>query len=360
MTNPANDIEKGAVNLLENCAGTRAGDRLLVVHEPADLQYYDSGMIDRVAEAGRLIGANVRLVEAPFDPDASELPKDLEEELHSSDQTVFLARIGDQIRFSDIGRNRRVVVSYALSRKLLGCEFGTADYEGFVDLKDAIDRLLAQSENIHVSCPAGTAFSGKAPTDHAVGGDVSIRRFPMLVFTPVLADNFSGKAAMPGFLVGTGSKYYKPYVQHFDGQVLAHFENRRITGFEGSDVDVKRAEDHYRFVSEKFGIDSGFIHSWHAGMHPGCHYDQPAGENYERWSGAAFGNPRILHFHTCGAYAPGEISWNIIDPTVSIDGVNIWENGTLHAERIPGGSEIMARNPSVRSAFENPSREIGL
>lgn len=360
MTNRQADIDKGAQNLLKNCAGTTAGDRLLVIHEPPALDYYDQGMVDMVAKCGRSMGADVRVLEAPFDPDASRLPDDLAAEMKTADQTVFLARIGDQIRFSDIGRHHQVVVSYALSRALLGCRFGTADYGSFVALKDAIDAMLAKSSAIEVTCPSGTRFSGSVPADHASSEDVSIRRFPMLVFTPVPADDFSGTAAMPGFLVGTGSKYYEPLLKSFDGQLLAHFENGRITGFEGSAEDVRRAEDHYRFVAERYGIDSGFVHSWHAGMHPGCHYDKRLEDDPGRWSGSAFGNPRILHFHTCGAYAPGEISWNIIDPTVSVDGVKVWENGTLFPERIPGGRAILDADPSIRAAFEHPSREIGL
>ncbi len=358
MVLPATDLEKGAANLLENCGRARAGDRLLIVREPADLDYYEPALVDAVADRGRAIGADVRVVETPFDP-AGHLSKELEEELRAADLTVFLARIGDQIRFSDIGVDRRVVVSYALSRALLKCPFGTADHDSFVALKDAIDRMVAGSEAIEITCPAGTAIRGRAPLDHAAGGDVSVRRFPMLVPTPVLADGFSGKAAMPGFLVGTGSMYYHPYECLFEGPVLACFENGRKTGFEGSSEDVRRAEDHYRFVADKYGIDADVVHSWHAGMHPGSHYDWRIEDSYERWSGGAFGNPRILHFHTCGAYAPGEISWNIIDPTVSIDGVKVWENGRLHAERVPGGTALMEKDAGLRGAFENPSPAIG-
>jgi hypothetical protein len=30
----------------------------------------------------------------------------------------------------------------------------------------------------------------------------------------------------------------------------------------------------------------------------------------------AFANPRYLHFHTCGNYAPGEIAWSLFDVKV--------------------------------------------
>ena len=83
-------------------------------------------------------------------------------------------------------------------------------------------------------------------------------------------------------------------------------------------------------------------------------------ENWERWGGAAFGNPRILHFHTCGAYAPGEISWNVIDPMIEVDGLPLWEAGRLHPERLPGGQAILDRYPCAAALFAAPDRDIGL
>ncbi len=356
--NTTTDLEQGAANLLVNCAGTQRGDDLLLVCEPANLDYYEPELVGVVADCGRAIGANVRIFETPFDPEG-QMSTELEDAMQTADVTVFLARIGDQIRFSDIGTGRRIVVSYALSRALLGCRFGTADHDSFIALKDAVDQMAATAETIEITCPAGTSIRGRAPSDHATGGDVSIRRFPMLVPTPVLANGFSGRAAMPGFLVGTGSKYYQPYECLFEGPLLAYFEEGRITGFEGSAEDVNRAKTHYRFVADKYGIDADFVHSWHAGIHPGSRYDWRLEDSYERWSGAAFGNPRLLHFHTCGAYAPGEISWNIVDPTVSFDGVRVWENGRLLAERVPGGVELLEANGGFRAAFDSPATEIG-
>ncbi len=74
---------------------------------------------------------------------------------------------------------------------------------------------------------------------------------------------------------------------------------------------------------------------------------------------AAIGNPRILHFHTCGAYAPGEISWNVIDPTIMIDGVTYWERGVCHAERLPDGPAILDKYPCAAALFEHPDWDIG-
>ena len=86
----------------------------------------------------------------------------------------------------------------------------------------------------------------------------------------------------------------------------------------------------------------------------------PAVKNYERWSGGAFGNPRLLHFHTCGAYAPGEICWNIVDPTITIDGRIIWKHGRIAADELPAMREILQRFPEVGTLFQAPAQDIGL
>lgn len=353
-------IEKGAVNLLVNCAGTQRNDRLLIIREEPGLGYYDEDIVTAVAEAGRGIGADVTIREVPFNPQATEVPADVRALMGGADRTVFLARIGDQLRFSDMPSNGRVLVSYALDVGMLESAYGTADYRAFDLLKSALNRMLCAAKSIQVTCPAGTDFRGSGPGTVTPLQDVGIYRFPMPVFTPVPAAGFSGRVALPGFLIGTGSMYYEPYAREYDGALFAAFANGRISGFSGDEKAVELAEAHYRFVAGKFGIDRDFVHSWHAGIHPACEFSGAAADNYERWSGAAFGNPRLLHFHTCGAYAPGEISWNVVDPTVVVDGVAVWENGILRPQLVPGGADILARYPCARAVFDAPGRNIGL
>jgi hypothetical protein len=191
-------------------------------------------------------------------------------------------------------------------------------------------------------------------------GDVTVKRFPMSVFAPVPAAGFTGRAALAGFLMGTGSRYYQPYGRALQAALFACFDRGRLTHFEGRPDDVALATAHYLDIAGRFDLDAGAVHSWHAGIHPGCAHTLPVHSDYQKWSGAAFGNPRILHFHTCGAEPPGEISWNIIDPTVWIDGVAVWQDGRLHPDRVPGGAEILARFPCVAASFANPALEIGV
>ena len=353
-------FEEGARNLLINCAGLSSGDRVLIVHEPAGLGFYDDDLAEGLAQVARSLGAETELCEVAFDPDADRLPDHINTRAERADQVIFAARLGDQLRFTTIGDGHTMVVSYALSKAMMSTAFASANYDGFVEIAALVDRTIAESRQIEVTCPAGTKFSGTASTSHNSEGEVSIRRFPKLIFTPVQADRFSGRVALCGFLVGTGSRYYDPYAVEFQGPIAALFKDGRLTGFEGSASDRAIAERHYDFVSEKFGIDRNCVHSWHAGLHPSCAYDGAAADNYERWSGSAFGNPRLLHLHTCGSTPPGEISLNIVDPTIIIDGLKVWERGVFHIDRLPGANDILARFPDCKAAFCSPSQVIGV
>jgi hypothetical protein len=353
-------IEKGAANLLANCTGIRKHDRLLIVHEEPGLGYYDDKITRAISHAAQVIGAHVTVKQAPFEPLPTEMPAEVGALMQSADQTVFLARIGDQLRFCDMASNGRAAVCYALDVEMLASAYGTADHRAFIELKTALNRMLGSAQSIHVTCPAGTDFRGPGLGAAKPLADVGIKRFPMSVFTPIPAARYSGTVVLPGFLVGTGSMYYEPYVLEYKGALSVTFEAGRITRFLGNAAAVKAAEQHYQMVADRLSIDRNFVHSWHAGIHPGCEISGAASDNYERWSGAAFGNPRLLHFHTCGAYAPGEISWNVIDPTIMVDGISVWQDGVLRPQLVPGGEEILARYPDIAALFDAPKRSIGL
>ncbi len=351
--------EQGAGNLLLNCAKARSGNRLLIVYEPEELGYYDAASVDIVAQAARDLNLFTTKMRVGFSAINPTLSEDLLEQMQMADIVLFLARLGDQLRFSQMPKGKTIIVCFALSRDMFSSGFANGHHDAFLQLRDAVNTVLANASQVHVTCPNGTDFHGKPMMNLTPSGDTTILRFPMSVFTPVPAHSFSGCVALPGFLTGTGSQFYDDYTIHFDRQVWALLDEGRLAGFEGAANDVARAEAHYDKVAAQFGIDRNFVHSWHAGIHPGCGYPWEASENFERWGGAAFGNPRILHFHTCGAYAPGEISWNVIDPTVVVDGLTLWDNGYFHAERLPQGPEILTRFPCAAQLFANPDRNIG-
>jgi hypothetical protein len=351
--------QEGALNLLRNCAGAKPGDSLLIAYEPPEHGYFDAEVVDVVARAAQVCGLSVETVDVGFNPDDPVMTPHLLERMAAADIILFLARLGDQLRFSQMPSEKTIVVSYALSRAAFGSGFANAHHGAFLAMKAAVNAALARARSLRVTCPLGTHIEGHPEMDLTSGGDTTVLRFPMSVFTPVPAHSFSGRVAIR-FLTGTGSRYYQDYSPEFAAPVHALMQNGRLTGFEGATPDVARANAQYDRVAALFGIDRDVVHSWHAGIHPGCGYPWDMRENWERWGGAAFGNPRILHFHTCGAYAPGEISWNVIDPTIEVDGVPLWEAGRLHPERLPGGQAILDRYPCAAALFAAPDRDIGL
>lgn len=352
-------LKRGALNLLSNCANASAGETLLILHERPELGYYGPGLAEAIARTARDIGLHVRSREVPFTERVDGVSPELAAFLATSDHVLFLARLGDQLRFQTMPPGARPIVSYALDAEMLASPFGTAPYHAFVALKAAIDARLAEAREIRVTCPLGTDFKGRLDSA-AAPGDATVRRFPLSVFTPLAASGFSGRVAVARFLVGTGSQYYRPYHLPLESTLFAELEGNRLAGWDGPAGLVAAAQRHHEFVGSQFNIDANFVHSWHAGIHPGCAYRMPANQNYERWSGGAFGNPRLLHFHTCGAYAPGEICWNIVDPTITIDDRVIWKHGRIAVDEHPAIDEVLQRYPDVAALFQDPAQDIGL
>ncbi|MCY4186145.1 MAG: hypothetical protein OXD45_12630 [Rhodobacteraceae bacterium] len=138
------------------------------------------------------------------------------------------------------------------------------------------------------------------------------------------------------------------------------FEGEHLVRFEGKTSDVHRANFHLDFVSERYGLNRNRVFSWHAGIHPGNIYHENARINPMVWCSSCFGNPRLSHFHTCGNEPPGEISWNVLDPTTCVDGVEIWVEGKFNPHTVSGATMILDRSPDIKKLMDHSGREIGL
>ena len=92
--------ERGAFNLLNNCAQAKSGDRLLIVYEPASYGYFDEQAVDVVCNAARTLNLFVDTLDVGFSPDAPTLSPELLSKFEYADIVLFLARLGDQLRFS--------------------------------------------------------------------------------------------------------------------------------------------------------------------------------------------------------------------------------------------------------------------
>lgn len=356
-------LSDGAIALLRDCVRGRPGERLLIVREPDDGGYYDRDAPETTARVGRALGLRVYSTEAPIALADASAVEAFVDTLDGFDHIVFFARVGDQLRFGRGARLPSATMCYALGRETLDSAFGTACHAGLCEVKALLDETLASASEVHLSCPRGTDYGGRVTKPAGASpddGETTLKRFPMLVPRAVPAMGFRGRVVLSRFLVGTGSHFYEPYCLPLASDVVAEVDGERLVRFEGADAEVARVNAHYADVAGRYGIDPWHVHSWHAGIHPACAFAGDARGDMLRWSGSAFGNPRILHFHTCGDYAPGEISWTVLDPTVRVDGVALWEGGALHPERLPGAEALFARHPKLRERYRAPTRQIGI
>jgi len=353
-------VTEGARNLLVNCADLKRGESLLIVAERPELGWYDAEVVEIVAKEARNMGLTPTMlaVGGPTnDRDAGVV-----DAMAAHDCTLFFARLGDQDRFEDPVPGKRRVMCYLRDRSMLASAFGRAPHLAFLEMKQAVDQVLWSAERIEISCPLGTAYGGRIADEVLESAaDVAVRRFPMIVPTPMDASAFSGRIAVTRYLTPTGSSVYEPANLALRSTIFAQVEMGRIVEFTGDDADeIARVRGHYRMVAEKFGIDGDVVHSWHAGIHPGCAYGQAAAKNPDRWSNTVFGNPRFVHFHTCGGYAPGEICVMVLDQTIAIDGVNLWENGRLRPGAFAPTQACLEHWPVLNALFARPSDLIGV
>ena len=156
------DLMAGAENLLFRCGGLTAGDQLLVVCEmrPTVImmprsQGLSSTVPDRTGSKPQF--------ELSIRTHGPLVPEELKSAMKSADCTLFLSRTGDQIRFDAGMEDVRPIMSYALDAGMLASGFGRANYTGFVELKNAVNTLLANAGRIHVTCPLGTTSLARAP-----------------------------------------------------------------------------------------------------------------------------------------------------------------------------------------------------
>lgn len=358
MTDQAR-LAEGARNLLQHCGAFAPGSEVLLVCEPPELGWYDEAAPEAVAGEAVRLGLKTKRIEVG--PPSEKLSPEAAQAIGEQDHCIFFARIGDQDRFAEVPAGQTKVMCYIRDAQMLASDFGTASHQAMSAFKKAVDGILLSAEDIEITCPLGTRVTGGiAEQARANPVDVGVRRFPLGVPQPVEAREFDGKVALARYLTPTGSQAYDPPFVKIETPVFAEVAKGRIAGFSGDPESVRRVEAHYAHVAGLFDIDPAFVHSWHAGIHPGCAYERAAGADPDCWSNTAFCNPRVLHFHTCGAYAPGEICWMVLDQTVRIDGTALWEDGRLHPNRFALTRTCLEAYPELVPLFEAPAMEVGV
>ena len=350
---------RAAENLLLNCAELSSADSLLIVHEDSALGWYDAAVTEAVASAARDLGINFQTIEVG----APQNQRDARviEAMQAHDCTLFLSRIGDQDRFAEPQAGKKIVMCYVRTEDMLASGFAGVSYAATLAIKKVLDGLISRASRIDIQCPLGTDCSlNQQPSEFTELSDVSVRRFPLGVVTPIDAGGLNGRVALADFLTPTGSNVYEPASLALEEAVFALIESGRIDKFEGAADTVTSVEQHYQQVAQQFGIDADFVHSWHVGLHPGLSYLQDAAADPDRWSNTIFNHPRILHFHTCGAYAPGEISWIVKDPTVVLDGKPLWDRGILRVDDFEETRACLQQWPELTQLYAQDAGQVGI
>lgn len=358
----ANPVREGAINLLDNCVGAKTGEQLLLVVEDAVHGYYDAAAPAAVAAQAEKRGIKVKRYQAPVIDGPQDLPSELITAMQDVDHTVFFSRIGDQIRFTPLAGRTSKTMCYTLDSRLLGSAMGRFPHGLMRRLREKIERRIGEAKTWRLSCPLGTDARGKIEHFRGTGeasGDFSLALFPELIFKPVSCASMDGRVALGRWLMATANNAYEPFQLDLAAPVFARVAQGRITAFEGDAEAVASVKAHYAHVSRLFDIDPWNVHSWHAGIHPKTVYHDRADKNLERWGGVSFGSPRYFHFHTCGDYAPGEISWSLFDVTLTLDGEPLYKDGRLIFFDQPEITALLAEYPNWHEGLE-PESDIGI
>ena len=351
-------LRAGALNLINGCIDDVTGKSVLLVCEDPELGWYDSKSPTMVATCLREMGAKVSIL--PVGMPQNGPIAEIQTAMDSMDEVIFFSRIGDQGRFDPHYVSPHSTMCYARTASMLGGAYGHLDHHAMIMMKNAVNDITLDAAHIKITCPQGTFIEGSPEISKTEGNEVVVSRFPMGMPQPVLAGGFKGEVVLSHYLTSTGSKVYEPGFLELDTKVTAKMEGNRITGFSGSDESVTMIRDHYNHVAKMFGLDAFNVDSWHAGIHPQMYYDEHMSNDPVRWSNTVFTNPRFLHFHTCGKIPPGEICWMVVDATVTIDGVALWENGRLYPERFVETKAVLDFAPELAKSYANPCKQVGL
>lgn len=330
---------------------------MLIIGEEYGIGYYDDQVCDAVAEEARALGIEAQILRAPLASGPDDIPEPAVAAMQQVDHTVFFARLGDQIRFTETHGACSKTMCYALDMEYLGSEFSRTPWTLYKEIHDRLLAAILSAEHYRITCPLGTDLRGKVPesekqnSENKAVTDFTVNVFPMVIYPPLSCVDVSGRLALDRFLLSTSISRFENSVMPLPQPVLANIENSLITGFDGDAPTVARIERQYRRVGALSGGDPFAVNSWHTGMYPKTFYSADPQADVQRWGDLAFASPRYTHFHTCGA-APGNIASATFDATIAFDDEIFWENGRLVFLDRPEQQALLKEYPGAENAYE--------
>ncbi len=346
-----NTASAGARNLIQNCLKAQPGQSLLVVGEEGSWAHFDKLHCYEVADTAEALGIESKVVIAPQTYTAADVPAELAAAIAGADHTVFFARMADQLRFLGLEGGRSMVACYTLNRTAMADPFTAVDHRLFQDVHDLLVARIEGADRYSIRCPDGTDLvDSVALSPDASIGEFAVKPFPVLIFRPIDASTLSGRIALNYPLTSSSTNVYEDSVFLPCAKVMGTIEQGQITEFEGDPEEVRRMRAHFERVGALAGGNAFAINSWHTGINPLTYCDFRMEDDYERWATAAFGSPRMTHFHACGT-DPGDIAISIYDATITFDDQVFWRDGRFVFMDEPEVRKLLNVYPGNEAAF---------
>lgn len=351
------DLRAGAENLLLNCVGARADDRILLVGEAAEAPYFAPELCDAVGAVARTLGMDADIIMAEPVADADHFPDRVRTAMEASDCTIFFSRLGDQVRFG-LGE-ARAVMTYTLDTGYLADAFAGVDFKATKRLHDHLLSVILGSTHYRISGPCGTDLRGEIDTrsERAVV-DFAVELFPVMIFPPITASGLTGVLVLDHFITSSSTRAYEDSVLRLDTPIRVTVEGSRMVGFDGPVELVARLTRQLERAAALTGGDPFRINSWHTGINPNTYFHGDPYADLERWGTVAYGSPRYTHFHAAGN-DPGDVAFHLFDASVAFDGEALWDRGRFCFLDRP---EVAAMIGPDQHAMMNASivRDIGI
>ena len=349
-------FREGARNLLLDCVGMAPGDGVLLVGEDHRRAFFDARVCDVLAEAVRELEGRPEIVIAPPATGPEDVPESLHRAMNRLEHTIFVSRLGDQVRFEAAGVGGTRTMCYLHDTAYLSHPFARLPYGFICEVTERIEREIASRRHCRITCPLGTDLSGPLPGGRAMAEDFTVRQFPVMIVAPIEACGLTGRLVLDRWLLSTSTHLFDESLLVLREPLVAHLEEGAIVAIEGGDAE--RVRGHFERIASHTGGEALRVHSWHAGTNPSTFYNGRAGDDVEKWADLVFGSPRYTHFHACGA-RPGDVAISLFDTTIAFDGEAFWKDGRLAFLDREEVRDLVRRYPAAEHAV-TMRQDIGL
>jgi len=340
-------VSESARNLFTRCAGLSPGAKILIVGEADDAPYFDPDVCRTLAKEAEALGLEVDLCFA--DAQAAAIPQTIVEKMHGVAATFFFSRLGGRARFDVPDVPGMVVNCHGETPAHMAGPFTQVDYRVQNAIHGLLKTRIAAAQRYRITAPCGTNLTGTVPRGKAEPMvDFALRIFPVMIFPPILCENFHGSLVIDHFVTSSATRLYNDSLLRIDTPIVATIADGRMVETAGPEELVARLHAQMSRAAALTGGDPMRINSWHTGINPNTFTKSQAMADPDRWGAIAFGAPRYTHFHAAG-HDPGDVAFSLLDATISFDDVAFWKNGQFAFLDLP---EVAALIPEeVKPVF---------